>query len=142
MVYIFFAVLVLFPVSSSAEITKLIIEKREVFAKGHEFLGTGAYEKIIGKAYGAIDPSNPLNKVIVNLVKAPRNARGLVEYETDFYIMRPVDATKGNQKILYDVTNRGRNALLPRMNDAPAEPPQAVNDPATVNDVGNGFVFR
>ena len=132
--------LLLFPVFSFAEITKIVFEKREPFANGYEFPGTGAYEKIVGKAYGAIDPNNPLNKVIANLNKAPRNVRGLVEYDVDFYIMRPVDAAKGNRKILYDVTNRGRKALLPRMNDAPDG--ASVNNPATVEDVGNGFVFR
>jgi hypothetical protein len=130
----------LFPSVSLAEITKIAIEKREPFAGGHEFAGTGAYEKIIGKAYGAIDPGNALNKVIVNLEKAPKNAQGLVEYDVDFYIMRPVEAAKGNHKILYDVTNRGRKALLPRMNDAPDG--AGVNNPETVEDVGNGFVFR
>ena len=142
MLWVLWVSLVLFPISSSAEITKIVIEKREPFANGYEFPGAGAYEKIIGKAFGVIDPKHGLNKGIVNLDKAPKNARGLVEYDVDFYLMRPVDAAKGNRKILYDVTNRGRKALLPRMNDAPAEPPQAVNDPATVNDVGNGFVFR
>lgn len=54
--------------------------------------------------------------------------------------MRPVDFSKGNRKILYDVTNRGRKALLPRMNDAPEG--AGINNPTTVDDVGNGFVFR
>ena len=129
---------VLFPASSSAEITKIVIEKREPFANGHEFPGSGAYEKISGKAFGALDPNSPLNKVIVNLDKAPRNANGLVEYDTDFYIMRPVDFAKGNRKILYDVTNRGRKALLARMNDAPDG--AGINNPATVEEIGRAHV--
>src|SRR4029077_17845525 len=33
----------------------------------------------------------PENRVITDLDKAPRNAQGTVEYETDFFILRPVD---------------------------------------------------
>jgi hypothetical protein len=53
--------LVLFPFSSSAEIVKIVIDKREPFADGHEFGVTGAYEKLIGKAYGEVVPKNPVN---------------------------------------------------------------------------------
>jgi hypothetical protein len=35
------------------------------------------------------------------------NARGRVEYATDFYILKPVDAARGNKVLLLDVTNRG-----------------------------------
>lgn len=44
-------------------ITKIVIEKKESFANGHEFPITGAYEKLVGKAYGEVDPNNPLNKL-------------------------------------------------------------------------------
>ena len=40
-------------------ITKIVIERREIFADGHEFPVTGAYEKIVGKAYGEVDPQKP-----------------------------------------------------------------------------------
>jgi Alpha/beta hydrolase domain len=134
--------LVLFPKASSAEITKIVIDKREPFANGYEFPGTGAYEKLVGKAYGEIDPKNPVNKVIINLDKAPRNAQGRVEYDADFYILRPLDLTKGNRKILFEVTNRGRKFLMPRLHDAAETAPGAANDPATLNDVGNALAFR
>ena len=64
---------VLFPTTSFAEITKIVIDKRESFAAGHEFGVTGAYEKLIGKAYGEVDPKKQHNKNIVNLRKAPLN---------------------------------------------------------------------
>jgi hypothetical protein len=54
---------------SFAEITKIVIDKREPFAGGHEFAVTGAYEKLIGKAYGEIDPKKHHNKNIINLKK-------------------------------------------------------------------------
>ena len=38
-----------------------------------------------------LDPADPANAGIVDLDKAPRNAKGLVEYATDFDILRPKD---------------------------------------------------
>jgi len=63
----------------------------EPFAEGQVFGETGPYLRIRGVAKGELDPAAPENRVIVDLDKAPRNARGLVEYETDFFILRPVD---------------------------------------------------
>jgi hypothetical protein len=56
-------------------LTRLVIREREPFANGHEFPITGAYEKLVGKIYGEVDPKNRLNKVIVNIDKAARNRR-------------------------------------------------------------------
>ena len=38
-----------------------------------------------------IDPAAPENSVIADLRKASRNARGMIEYETDFFILRPAE---------------------------------------------------
>jgi hypothetical protein len=47
-------------------ISKIVIERKEPFADGHEFPITGAYEKIVSKLYGEVDPRSAQNKVIVN----------------------------------------------------------------------------
>jgi hypothetical protein len=129
--------LALFPPSAAAMIAKLAIEKREIFAGGHEFPVTGAYEKISGKAFGEVDPAKASNRVIVNLNKAPRNARGLVEYRSDFFILKPLDAARGNGKIFYDAPNRGSKRILQFLNDAPP-----TNDPRAPEHAGNGFLMR
>ena len=121
---------------------RLKIDRAEPFAEGKEFGTAGAYLRLAGTAYGEVDPGHPLNAVIVNLDKAPRNARGLVEYAVDFDIMRPADLSRGNRRILYEVVNRGRKNLLPVLHEAPETSPTSFNDPATVTDAGNGFAFR
>ena len=118
-------------------ITRFVVQRRETFANGYEFPVTGAYEKLVGKIYGEVDPKNRLNKVIVNLDKAPRNRRGRVEYWSDFCILKPVDMARGNGKIFYDAPNRGSKRIVSFLNDAPAS-----NDPTTLEDAGNGFVMR
>jgi hypothetical protein len=56
--------------------------------------------------------------------------------------MRPAEMDRGNRKILYEATNRGRKLLLPVLHEAAETSTGAVNDPATVADAGNGFAFR
>ncbi|MGH7833430.1 MAG: alpha/beta hydrolase domain-containing protein, partial [Candidatus Binatia bacterium] len=90
-----------------------------------------------GKAYGEVDPKSPLNKIIVNLNKAPRNSKGRVEYWTDIFILKPVDMRRGNGKIFYDAPNRGSKRILMFLNDAPES-----NDPGTLQHAGNGFLMR
>ncbi|TMA79500.1 MAG: hypothetical protein E6J74_40815, partial [Deltaproteobacteria bacterium] len=118
-------------------ITKIVIERKEIFADGHEFPVTGAYEKLVGKVRGEVDPKNPLNKIIVNLDKAPTNSRRRVEYRADLYILKPMDMERGNKKIFFDPPNRGGKHILALLNDAPSN-----NDPTTLKDAGNGFLMR
>ena len=57
-------------------------------------------------------------------------------------MLRPVDASKGNHKLLYEVTNRGRKFLMNWIMDVPAQAVSAVNDPMTEKDAGNALFFR
>ena len=118
-------------------ITRLVIKRKEPFANGYEFPITGTYEKLVGKLYGEVDPGNRLNKIIVNLDKAPRNRRGRVEYSGDLFILKPMDMARGNGKIFFDAPNRGGKRILAFLNDAPE-----ANDPTTLADAGNGFLMR
>ena len=43
---------------------------------------------------------------------------GWCTYSTDFQILRPVDRTKGNKRLLYEITNRGRTNVLETLNDS------------------------
>lgn len=110
----------------------------DVLADGATFGSVGAYERIVATARGELDPHDPANRGIANLDKAPRNARGLVEYSTDVFILRPKDPARGSGRILYEVNNRGRKMLFGNLADGP----QGVNDPRTLADVGNGFPLR
>jgi hypothetical protein len=121
---------------------RLQIDRQEPFADGMAFGATGSYVRLMGTAYGELDPQQPRHAGIVNLDKAPRNAQGRVAYDMDVYIMRPTDVTRGNGTLLYEVNNRGRKMLLPVLHDAPETSPGAINDPATAADAGNGFTFQ
>ena len=95
--------------------------------------------EIFGIARGELDPADPRNKVIVDIDRA-RNAAGMVEYETDLFILRPADPTKGNRQLLFDVVNRGNKVVTNRLNRT--TPKDDSNDPATLAQAGDGFLFR
>ena len=132
-----FILLLLSPLTSRAEVTSLEILRREPFADGAAFGDTGSYEKLVGIARFAVDPKHPRNKDIVDLQLAPRNAEGKVEFEADVYLLVPKDLAKGNRALLYDVNNRGGKLALGMFNSAAGS-----NDPKTLADAGNGFLFR
>ena len=78
-------------------LTEIHVTALEPFAAGASFGDSGPYERVRGTYKGTLDPSDARNEVIVNLDKAPRNAQGHVEYEAEFFILRPVDARRGSE---------------------------------------------
>jgi hypothetical protein len=126
-------------------ITTIIIDSVQSPTFGGVSFGeVGQYEKLVGRAFGELDPESPLNAVITDIALAPCNARGKVEYATDFYILKPVDAARGNKVLLFDVTNRGHKMTYLPLNFPFRAPPQfpPINDPTTAEDAGTGYLMR
>lgn len=120
-----------------AELVRFEIEKREPFAGGHEFGASGAYERIIGRAFFELDPELKQNSTVVDLKLAPRNARGKVECSADLFMLAPSDLTKANGAALYDVNNRGNKLALRFFNNG-----GGGNDPNSAADAGDGFLLK
>ena len=115
-------------------VTRLVIAKRQIAFGGSSFGSAGPYEILAGTAYGELDPRAPGNSQIVNLNRAPLNAKGHIEYSVDFMILKPVDPKKGNGRLIYDFVNRGRNTALNHLNYS--------GDTFAANDSGNGFLMN
>ena len=116
---------------------ELSISERFTFADGHAFGAVGAYERLVGRARFAVDPTAPPQHGITDLDKAPLDADGLVRFAADFSILKPLDPTHGDRRIFFDYGNRGNKRMLQFFNDAPAS-----NDPRTSAHAGNGFLMR
>lgn len=129
--------LLVLPVAATAEVERIEITSREVFADGMEFGSVGAYEKIRGKLFYAVDPNNAANAAVVDLDLAPRGADGKVRFQGDFILLKPVELSKGNGRLLYDVNNRGNLYMLRHINGG-----RRTNDPISAEDGGNGFLMR
>lgn len=129
----------LFGGSAEARITRISIDpalSQSPTFDGRTFGSVGAYEKLRGVAYGELDPTDRRNRDITDIALAPRNKRGMVEYSTDFYILKPVDLAKGNRGLFMEVNNRG-NKLFGGLNNS-----GGGNDPTTAADAGEGFLMK
>src|SRR5687767_13687365 len=125
------------PAGANADVTRLRVERREVVLNGLAFGAAGPYEKLVGKVDFALDPTLPQNRGIVDLALAPRNARGEVEFSADFYLLKPVDAARGNGRLFYEAGNRGTKRILSTFQNA-----ANAADPTTAAEFGDGALMR
>jgi hypothetical protein len=93
--------------STHARVVKVRITKTERYSEGKIFGGTGQYERIFGQAFGEVDPNLAFNQIIQDLSLAPRNERGMVEYVSEFVLLRPKDMQKSNGLLFLSLPNRG-----------------------------------
>jgi hypothetical protein len=94
----------------------------------------GPYEKLLGRVEFALDPTAAANARIIDLALAPKNARGELEFEAESYLLKPVQPSRGNERLLYEVGNRGGKAILRTFQKAH---PSA--DPKTREEFGDGL---
>jgi hypothetical protein len=115
---------------------RIDIERRQPFAGGQEFGDTGAYEWLAGKVYYAIDPNEEGLPFICDLDLAPRNSDGLVEFAGTIDIVKPVEPSRGNRRLLYEFSNRGGRAAITAFNYGKGR------DLANPETAGDGFLMR
>jgi Alpha/beta hydrolase domain len=74
------------------------------------------YEQITGKVYFAVDPKLAANKIIVDVDRAPRDDKGMIEFSSDLVVMRPKDSAKSNGTALLEISNRGGRGMTGMFN--------------------------
>src|SRR5437870_6845114 len=87
--------------TAHARVTRIIIDKTEPLT-GQNM----PYETLTGRAFGELDPSDPLNTLITDIDRAPR-VNGKVGYIATFFIVKPVDLSRASGLMWHDVPNRG-----------------------------------
>ena len=92
---------------------------------------SGDYVYWEGKVRGELSPQ----EAIPGIDKAPRNARGRVEYSARIILIVPADPKRGNGTLLVDVPNRGRAYAHSLYNSPRGEFYQSGN-----LDQGTGFL--
>lgn len=152
----------LIAVPSEGKLVRLDIKSREVVAAGMTFGATGAYEKLTGTAYFEVDPRDPLNAQVFDINnaelsratrgssddsgddeddnKSANDREGVVKFSADAVILKPIDMSKGNGQLFFEVNNRGNKITLPMLNDT--APGVNNNNPSVPADFGNGFLMR
>ena len=115
------------PLVAAAAITEFAIKSTQPYGD----FANGKFVRIEAEALGELSPAEP----IPGLDKAPRNARGLVEYRTPVTLIIPEAPRTGNGNLLVDVPNRGR-PITHGLYNSPRARPLAVGS----LDQGNGFL--
>ncbi len=124
--------------TASADVERIEVLERTTVADGKAFGNVGAYERLRGRLYYAIDASAAENQSLVDIKLAPRDAQGRIRFAADFIALRPIDAARGNGRMLYDVSTRGKITLLHEFNNSAS----SSNAPTTAADMGNGFLME
>jgi hypothetical protein len=103
-----------------ARVTKIVIDETvsPAFCSGTPQVCTsygkaGQYEQVAGRAFGELDPADPLNALIQDIALA-KDADGKVRYVASFVITKPVDMSKASGMLWHDVPNRGRPVTIDR----------------------------
>lgn len=124
---------------ADARLVKFVVSSKEspTFG-GYSFAGVGQYEKIVGMAYGELDPNDPKNSVITDIQLAPRNANGKVEYSHTFYILKPIDLTQGAHRMMYEPPNRGNKTVSALNRGVGGNDPGSITDPTAL---ANSFLM-
>ncbi len=123
--------------SASAEVVRIEVTSRGPVADGRPYGLAGGFERIAGTIHFAVDPRNPANRVVADIDRAPRNPDGKVEFQADFYLIKPADVTRGNGTLLYEASNRGGKGMLDYYNNA-----RGSLAPATAEEMGDGFLLE
>jgi hypothetical protein len=99
--------------AAHAQVRRIEVLTREP-ASGRQQAGAAvAYEIVRGRVHGEVDPADPHNRIIQDQQRAPRTARGRVEYVATFAVAVPVDRANASGVLIYRVVNRGNGAPEP-----------------------------
>lgn len=121
---------------SPARVISVEVTGRDAVLDSKPFGLAGPYESVRGRIRFAVDPGNEANRIVTDIALAPLNWSGQVEFSTEFYLLKPVDARRGNGALLYEVSNRGRKGMLSFFNLA-----SGSLDPKEASHFGDGFLL-
>ena len=129
--------LLLVAATASADVVRVEVDARHDVADGRAYGLAGSYEALRGMVHYEVDPANPANRIVTDIDLAPRNDRGMVEFRSNFFLLKPTDVTRGNGTVLYEVSNRGGKGMLGYFNNAAGS-----RDPRTAEEMGDGFLLE
>ena len=116
-------------------VVDLEIVNRFPYAAGREFKNIGSFEQVDAEVTLSVDPDAECNLAIVDLKYAPRNPRGQVVFKADFSIVKPVDPSRGTNRLMVELPNRGRRRVVDTFN-------MSGKDADSSADPGDGFLFE
>ncbi|HBK47259.1 MAG TPA: hypothetical protein DDZ67_12675 [Xanthomonadaceae bacterium] len=93
--------------AAAADAPRITLEITSREALPGRYGKVGRYEKLTGVVHGEVDPRDARNALIQDLALARTNARGMVEYASEFVMLKPQDMRRASGTLRYDAPNRG-----------------------------------
>ena len=88
--------------TSGAKVTRIVIDNTLTLS-GQDI----AYEQVIGRAFGELDPNDSHNTLITDIDDPRALTNGKAQYIATFMLVKPVDMTQASGLMWHDVPNRG-----------------------------------
>ena len=101
---------------STAFVQKFVVDQTATVSRTPMPLGTSvpgpatSYTVYQGRIFGALDPHSHQNRIITDIDHAPTTA-GKVGYIANFQIVTPTNPAERSGLLIYEVSNRGGNAI-------------------------------
>tara|TARA_Y100001960_G_scaffold68477_1_gene72259 strand:+ start:175 stop:2157 length:1983 start_codon:yes stop_codon:yes gene_type:complete len=118
-------------------VKRIDITHRSIYEGGKSFGEVGPYIYLEGVAYFEIDPDNEANTSITDIDLAPLNENGMIEFSSDFSVLKPSDPARGCRTVLLDIVNRGTRTVLSGFNRS-----DRSATPISNSSSGNGFLME
>ena len=94
---------------AQARVTRIVIDDVQPLATASG--QTIAYQQISGRAFGELDPLDPLNAVIQD-IELGKDTDGKLRYTASFVLTRPADMAQASTLLWHDVPNRGGSITI------------------------------
>jgi alpha/beta hydrolase family protein len=96
---------------ADARVTSFIVDSSAPSFGGAANGSSGTYVTLTGRVFGDLDAQDPHNEIIQDIDLAPKNANGKVPYISTFQIAMPTNLSLASGLMIYEVSNRGGNAI-------------------------------
>ncbi|HKW54714.1 MAG TPA: alpha/beta hydrolase domain-containing protein [Stellaceae bacterium] len=96
---------------AEARVTSFIVDSTAPSFGGAANGSAGTYVTLTGRVFGELDAQDPHNEIIQDIDLAPKNANGKVPYIATFQIAMPTNLSLASGLMIYEVSNRGGNAI-------------------------------
>ena len=96
---------------AEARVTRIVVDDRQPLMTGTPPVAVPGYEQISGRAFGELDPDDPVNAIIQDIQLA-KDPDGKVRYVATFVLTTPTDLSRASGLMWHDVPNRGTPLLI------------------------------
>ena len=93
---------------AEARVTRIVVDQTQALTANGQNI---PYEQISGRAFGELDPRDPLNAIIQD-IELGKDADGKVRYVASFVLTKPSNMSQASGLMWHDVPNRGTSIVI------------------------------